>query len=108
MKKLLKNEIQKVKLEIKNRYLAGEGIPSIAKSFDVVPRTIYFHLGALTPDEKGLHAKNSSLKKMAKSKKKGKEVKRAKAKIKKTASVKKVEKPVQKQESSSLSDFIES
>jgi len=61
MKKILKDEISRVKLEIRNRYIAGESVPSIANDFGVVPRTIYFHLGELNADEKGLHAKNSSL-----------------------------------------------
>ena len=111
MKKLLKNEILKVKLEIKNRYLAGESVPSIAESFDVVPRTIYFHLGNLSPEGKGLHAKNSSLRKMAVKKKKGLEAKHVKAKKQKADKKGKKVKAFIRQraaEKSSLVDFIES
>ena len=62
MSKLLAQSILQAKQEIKNRYIAGESVPSIAGSYNVSPRDIYYHLGILTADEKGLHAKNASLK----------------------------------------------
>ena len=64
MNKLLGDKLIKEKQTIKNRYLAGEAVPSIARSYDVTERNIYYHLGVLSPDEKGLHIKNSSLRKM--------------------------------------------
>lgn len=51
-----------IKQEIRDRYLAGDSIPSIARHYKVSVRDIYYHLDKLTADEKGLHAKNSSLK----------------------------------------------
>lgn len=64
MSKLLANSILKVKQEIKNRYLAGDSIPSIAKYYGVSDRNIYYHLGTLTAEEQGLHAQNSNLKRI--------------------------------------------
>lgn len=61
MSGLLGNKVAKLKLEVKTRYLAGEPVPAIARSFKVSTRNIYYHLGTLTPDEKALHAKNSAL-----------------------------------------------
>jgi hypothetical protein len=74
MKQILKEEITQVKLDIKTRYLAGQTIPSIAKVYDVGSRTIYYHLGELSPEEKGLHSKNSYLRKQVKLKNVKKEV----------------------------------
>ena len=64
MNKLLGDKLIKEKQTIRNRYIAGESVPSIAKSYDVTERNIYYHLGTLTPKEKGLHSENSSLRKM--------------------------------------------
>ena len=61
MNKLTSKSFQKIKTDIRNRYLAGESVRSIATSYDVIPRNIYFHLGELSADDKGLHAKNQSL-----------------------------------------------
>ena len=61
--KLARNKMAHEKMDIKNRYLAGEPVPQIAKSKGVTTYAIYFHLGQLTPDEKALHLKNSLLRK---------------------------------------------
>lgn len=58
MRKLAAKKIELEKLNIKNRYLAGEIVRSIAESKNMTARNVYFHLGVLTPDEKALHAKN--------------------------------------------------
>lgn len=62
MNKIFTQSIQQRKQEIKNRYLAGDSVPKIAAYYGVSPRDIYYHLGKLTADEKGHHARNSSLK----------------------------------------------
>lgn len=111
MKKILKDQISKVKLEIKNRYLAGESILSIAEDMGVVERTIYFHLGELTAQDKGLHAQNSDLRKDAK-KGKTKEVKHGKTKSQAKPKVKTKDKDdspkgqAKRKSASSLDDFI--
>lgn len=64
MNKLLGDQLLKKKQEIKNRWKTGESVPSIAKSFNVSERSIYFHLGQLSPDDQALHAKNMALKRM--------------------------------------------
>lgn len=61
MNKIFQKSIQRGKQEIKNRWLAGESVPSIALDCEVSPRDIYYHLGVLTAEDKALHAKNSSL-----------------------------------------------
>lgn len=64
----------------------------------MVGRTVYYHIGKLSPDDKSIHALNSPLRKIAK------EQKEDKAKIYEP-------KPVQKQptqERSVLDDFIQS
>ena len=59
--KLLAKQVILAKQDIKTRYLAGESIPSIARSYDVTNRNIYYHLNPLSPDAKAMHAKNSDL-----------------------------------------------
>ncbi len=114
MKKLLKNEVAKLKLEIKNRYLAGESVPSIAREKGVVSRTIYYHLGELTAQEKGMHAQNAALRKNAEKGKASKVTNEKKQKketnIPKTKKVKEKsedKKQAGKSKSTSLADFIE-
>ena len=62
MNKLFSKSILQAKMEIKNRYLAGDSVPQIAAYYSVTPRDIYYHLGKLTSEDKGFHAKNASLK----------------------------------------------
>ena len=69
MKRQTAKTYKKFKRDIKNRYLAGDPIASIAIDYGVVVRDIYHHLGKLTAEEKGIHAMNLSLK--TKSKKGG-------------------------------------
>lgn len=69
--KLLAGQINKAKNDIKTRYLAGEPVMRIAKSYGVSDRNIYYHLGELSPDDKALHTKNMDLRRIAS---KGKEV----------------------------------
>ena len=57
--------MEREKLDIKNRYLAGEVVNDIAKLKGIQLRTIYFHLGVLTPQEKAMHAQNRWLRKRA-------------------------------------------
>jgi hypothetical protein len=63
-KRLLGQSILLAKQDIKNRYLAGESIPSIAGVYGMTPRNAYYHLGLLSPEDKAYHIKNSSLRKM--------------------------------------------
>lgn len=63
MSNILKEETAKVKLEIRNRYIAGETVEAIGKRFKIVRRTVYYHLGKITSKEKGLHAQNASMRK---------------------------------------------
>lgn len=77
MNKLAKESLSKIKQDIKNRYLAGESVPSIARSYDVVPRNIYYHLGKLSPQDKGLHIQNIDLQKLARKEKHAKKIKSA-------------------------------
>lgn len=99
MSKLLANSILKVKQEIKNRYLAGDAIPSIAKHYGVSDRNIYYHLGTLTAEEQGLHAQNSNLKRLQR--------KEEHVKIKKTETVAKEPVPASdtNKDNTSLDDF---
>ena len=62
MTRLSGKQLVKEKQNIKNRYISGDSVISIAQSYSCLPRNIYFHLGDLTAEEKGLHAKNMSLK----------------------------------------------
>lgn len=61
MNKLSVKAFLKIKQDIKNRYLAGEAVSVIAASYDCITRNIYYHLGELSAEEKGIHAQNSSL-----------------------------------------------
>jgi len=61
MNKLASASMYKIKQDMKNRYLAGESIPSIAKFYKVVARNVYYHIGELSAEEKGIHAQNLSL-----------------------------------------------
>lgn len=111
MNKLLGDKIAKVKLQIKNRYIAGESVPSIARSFEVSDRNIYYHLGELTPDEKALHAKNSALHSIRDKQQKGKGVdeggkKQTKAKAKPKAKAREPKPEAEPETEVSLSDFI--
>lgn len=63
--KLLGGEVAKAKRDIRTRYIAGESVPSIARQYGVSDRDIYYHLGKITPDEKGLHTKNADLRRQA-------------------------------------------
>lgn len=63
--KLLKQQMQMQKDDMKARYLAGEAVLSIARSYEVSDRAIYYHLGVLTADEQALHAKNMKLRRTA-------------------------------------------
>ena len=69
--KLLSEQIKEAKKDIKARYLAGEAVLAIARSYGVSDRNIYYHLGSLSPDDKALHARNMDLRRIAS---KGKEV----------------------------------
>ena len=62
MNKLFTQSMRRSKQEIKNRYLAGDSVPAIALLYNVSPRDIYYHLGHLSAEDKGIHAKNASLK----------------------------------------------
>lgn len=63
--KLLSEQFAKAKRDIKSRYIAGEPVPSIAKFYEVSDRNIYYHLGAISPEEKGLHTQNADLRRQA-------------------------------------------
>lgn len=89
--KLFAKQLIKAKQDIRTRYIAGESIPSIARSYDVSDRNIYHHLDVITPNEKALHVKNSSLRKMAAKKERGEHD----------------AKSTSKADTPSLSDFIE-
>jgi hypothetical protein len=65
MNKLLGDKISKAKKDIKTRYLAGEPVTHIAMSYGVSDRNVYYHLGELTPNDKALHIKNYSLRRIA-------------------------------------------
>lgn len=58
---VLTQTIKLMKEEIRNLYLAGTPISDIAKEYQVTNRNVYFHLGQLSAEDKGLHAKNLSL-----------------------------------------------
>lgn len=68
--KLLAKEVAQAKQDIKTRYIAGESVPSIAKSYGVSDRNIYYHLGKIQPSEKGLHTQNADLRRQAVNKRK--------------------------------------
>jgi uncharacterized protein YfaT (DUF1175 family) len=70
MNKLSHDSMQKIKQDMKNRYLAGDTIHDIASdpAYGVVDRNVYYHIGPLTAEEKGIHAKNLSLKQTIKRK----------------------------------------
>ena len=55
----------KERREVKIRYLAGESVPSLAKSFDCTIRNVYYLIGGLSIEEKTLHTKNRWLRKLA-------------------------------------------
>ena len=82
MSSITENIFRKIKQEIKNMYLSGESVSSIAKHFNVIPRNIYHHLGKLTPEEKGLHAMNLSLKQSLRKEAYGKNRKSTSKKVK--------------------------
>lgn len=65
MNKLLGDRLRKAKNDIKTRYLAGEAVPPIARSYGISDRSVYYHLGRITPDEKALHTKNWNLRLIA-------------------------------------------
>lgn len=49
-------DVPKAKIDIKKRYLEGESMAGIARSYDISLRVAYYHLGKLTPDEIAEHA----------------------------------------------------
>lgn len=49
-------DVPKAKIDIKKRYLKGESMAGIARSYDITLRVAYYHLGKLTPDEIAEHA----------------------------------------------------
>ena len=63
--KLLAKQVAKAKNDIKSRYIAGESVPSIARSYGVSDRNIYYHLGKIAANEKGLHTQNADLRRQA-------------------------------------------
>lgn len=63
--KLLAQQVIKAKNDIRSRYIAGESVPSIARSYGVSDRNIYYHLGKILPNEKGLHTQNADLRRQA-------------------------------------------
>lgn len=63
--KLLAEQVRKAKNDIRSRYIAGESVPSIAKFYGVSDRNIYYHLGRITAEEKGLHTQNADLRRQS-------------------------------------------
>ena len=59
--KLLGDQIEKIKRDMKTAYLAGESVPSIAGRHNITERAVYYHISPLTADDKALHIKNSAL-----------------------------------------------
>jgi len=49
--------VKQAKIDIKKRYLEGESVAGIARSYDISLRVAYYHLGKLTPDEIAEHAR---------------------------------------------------
>ena len=49
------------KADIKARYLKGESIGSIAKTLDIAKRTVYYHLGVMTAQQRQTHLDNLSV-----------------------------------------------
>jgi Zn-dependent peptidase ImmA (M78 family) len=63
--KLLAEQVIQAKNDIRSRYIAGESVPSIAKFYGVSDRNIYYHLGRITAEEKGLHTQNADLRRQS-------------------------------------------
>lgn len=100
--KILLEERQKVKRDIKTKWLAGEGVRTIANSFGTSERNIYYHLNPITPEEKAIHARNVALRSIAAKKeneRRGNEQTKASANVSTESDG--------KASNSSLSDFIE-
>lgn len=64
MSKLLQHKLARAKVEMKNRYLAGESVHRIAPDFGISWRQVYHHIAPLSPEEKAIHVKSSVLKQM--------------------------------------------
>ena len=71
--RLLSKQLAKAKSDIKTRYLAGESVPSISDDYGISDRGVYYHLGKLSADDKGLHTKNQALRKQVENQAIGKE-----------------------------------
>lgn len=111
MRKLFKTEFSKIKREMKTRYLAGEDVPSLAKHYGIAERTVYYHLGDLSPQDKGLHVQNKELRKI-KVKQDGNAIKKPKRKEENKDEQQVQSQPAEGQEpeataADSLADFIE-
>jgi len=62
MNKIFKKIIKREKQEMKNRYLSGETVASIAADYETCSRNISYHLSPLSAKEKGIHIQNLALK----------------------------------------------
>lgn len=60
MTKIFKDQLVKVRIDIRNRYLAGETVADIARDLGISLRSLYYNLGKLTPQDKALHAQNAA------------------------------------------------
>src|SRR3990167_9356068 len=60
--KMVRDKMHKIKVDMKNRWLTGETVLSIAKRYSTTERNVYYHIQPLTAREKGLHTQNVELK----------------------------------------------
>ncbi len=97
--KLFSEQIGKAKQDMKTRYLAGESIPSIARTYQVSERDVYYHIAPLTSEDKALHAKNSDLRRVSIKNKRKEEASHGKEEQPSTTST-------EQTTDSSLSDFV--
>ena len=70
--------MHKIKVDMKNRWLTGETVLSIAKRYSTTERNVYYHIQPLTAREKGLHTQNVELKRQLAKKKGGENGKKVK------------------------------